>query len=73
MIILLFSESVRDLIRYLRNDDRAHTARRLCGERNIVENDLVPLMKSTKDENMFDACLRLVSLVGFLTATLIRL
>lgn len=36
-----------------------YIARRLIGDRNVVENDLIPLLKSKKqDEQMFDIILR---------------
>uniref|UniRef100_A0A914X550 Timeless N-terminal domain-containing protein n=1 Tax=Plectus sambesii TaxID=2011161 RepID=A0A914X550_9BILA len=51
----------RDLIRYLRNDTPDGLARRLCGERNIVQNDLIPILKSSTDEpQLFDVALRLL-------------
>uniref|UniRef100_A0A915Q8C5 Timeless N-terminal domain-containing protein n=1 Tax=Setaria digitata TaxID=48799 RepID=A0A915Q8C5_9BILA len=53
-------ESIRDLIRFLRNDTAMAIARRLCGERNIVRYDLVPIMKSrTTSSKLFDIALRL--------------
>ncbi|VDK31836.1 unnamed protein product [Gongylonema pulchrum] len=59
-------ESIRDLIRFLRNDTKMATARRLCGERNIVRCDLIPIMKSPNTpDNLFDIALRL----NFLTRT----
>ena len=55
----LFIETLRDLIRYLRTDSNMYIARRLIGDRNVVENDLIPLLKSKKqDEQMFDIILR---------------
>uniref|UniRef100_A0A0R3RYB6 Rhodanese domain-containing protein n=1 Tax=Elaeophora elaphi TaxID=1147741 RepID=A0A0R3RYB6_9BILA len=53
-------ESVRDLVRFLRNDTAAAIARRVCGERNIVRYDLIPIMKSpTTSDKLFDIALRL--------------
>uniref|UniRef100_A0A915DZF1 Timeless N-terminal domain-containing protein n=1 Tax=Ditylenchus dipsaci TaxID=166011 RepID=A0A915DZF1_9BILA len=54
-------DSVRDLIRLIHGDDKEKlTVRRICTGRNIVKNDLVPIMKS-KDisDELFDASLRL--------------
>lgn len=57
--VALFIETLRDLIRYLRTDSNVYIARRLIGDRNVVENDLIPLLKSKKqDEQMFDIILR---------------
>uniref|UniRef100_A0A914DGH5 Timeless N-terminal domain-containing protein n=1 Tax=Acrobeloides nanus TaxID=290746 RepID=A0A914DGH5_9BILA len=52
-------DSIRDLIRFLHQDDKK-TVRRLCTSHNLVKNDLVPIMMS-KDvsEELFDAALRL--------------
>ncbi|VBB31288.1 unnamed protein product [Acanthocheilonema viteae] len=53
-------ESVRDLVRFLRNDTAMAVARRICGERNIVRYDLIPIMKSpTTSDKLFDIALRL--------------
>lgn len=52
-------DSVRDLIRFIHGDDKELTVRRLCSGRNIVKNDLVPIMKieNVKAE-LFDVSLR---------------
>ncbi|KAK6034051.1 hypothetical protein COOONC_28445 [Cooperia oncophora] len=39
-------ETIRDLIRFLRTDSKVLLARKICGERNIIENDLIPIIKS---------------------------
>ncbi|KAK6103557.1 Timeless family protein [Brugia pahangi] len=53
-------ESIRDLIRFLRNDTITAVARRVCGERNIVRYDLIPIMKSPNTpDKLFDIALRL--------------
>ncbi|KHN78274.1 Protein timeless -like protein [Toxocara canis] len=53
-------ESIRDLIRFLRYDSSSGLARRVCGERNIVLSDLIPIMKSTDTPGtLFDVALRL--------------
>ncbi|EJD74762.1 hypothetical protein LOAG_17967 [Loa loa] len=53
-------ESIRDLIRFLRNDTAMAVARRVCGERNIVRYDLIPIMKSPNtSDKLFDIALRL--------------
>uniref|UniRef100_A0A1I7X4I7 TIMELESS domain-containing protein n=1 Tax=Heterorhabditis bacteriophora TaxID=37862 RepID=A0A1I7X4I7_HETBA len=55
-------ETIRDIIRFLRNDNEVLLARRICGERNIIQNDLIPIMKSEKQsDKMFDITLRLMA------------
>ncbi|KAI1726545.1 timeless protein domain-containing protein [Ditylenchus destructor] len=53
-------DNIRDLIRLLHQDDKnKHTVRRICAERNIVKNDLVPILKSDDiSDELFDATLR---------------
>ncbi|KJH46477.1 timeless protein [Dictyocaulus viviparus] len=54
-------ETIRDLIRFLRNDTSVLLARRICGERNIIGNDLIPIIKSENlDGKVFDVALRLL-------------
>lgn len=53
------SETIRDLIRFLRNDNNILLARKICGERNIIENDLIPIIKTENlKDKMFDIALR---------------
>uniref|UniRef100_A0A0N5ATF3 TIMELESS domain-containing protein n=1 Tax=Syphacia muris TaxID=451379 RepID=A0A0N5ATF3_9BILA len=53
-------ESIRDLIRFLRYDNSAALARRICGQHNILQNDLIPIMKdNSATDNLFDIALRL--------------
>ncbi|KAI6221835.1 TIMELESS domain-containing protein [Aphelenchoides fujianensis] len=54
--------SVHDLIRYLHNDNETLDVRRICLARNIVRNDLVPILTSpdTNDE-LFNLALRLTA------------
>ncbi|KAH7721934.1 timeless protein [Aphelenchoides avenae] len=53
-------DGIRDLIRHLHNDTRSLLVRRLCNGRNIVKNDLVPIMTSDNiTDELFDASLRL--------------
>ncbi|VDM83617.1 unnamed protein product [Strongylus vulgaris] len=55
-------ETIRDLIRFLRTDSRNLLARKICGERNIIVNDLIPIIKSDNlKEKMFDITLRLLA------------
>ncbi|VDM38656.1 unnamed protein product [Toxocara canis] len=61
------SESIRDLIRFLRYDSSSGLARRVCGERNIVLSDLIPIMKSTDTPGtLFDVALRYTLLIFFI-------
>ncbi|ETN77360.1 timeless protein [Necator americanus] len=61
-IELLFQKTIRDLIRFLRNDSNTLLARKICGERNIIANDLIPIIKSENlKEKMFDITLRLLA------------
>ncbi|KAJ1346118.1 hypothetical protein KIN20_000820 [Parelaphostrongylus tenuis] len=54
-------ETIRDLIRFLRTDNSEMLARRICGERNIIGNDLIPIIKSENVKGkMFDITLRLL-------------
>uniref|UniRef100_A0A8R1ERW9 TIMELESS domain-containing protein n=1 Tax=Caenorhabditis japonica TaxID=281687 RepID=A0A8R1ERW9_CAEJA len=52
-------ETIRDIIRYLREDGDEFTARIECGRHNLVEHDLVPLVKcdDLTDEE-FDIAIR---------------
>ncbi|RCN52743.1 hypothetical protein ANCCAN_01119 [Ancylostoma caninum] len=55
-------ETIRDLIRFLRNDNNVLLARKICGERNIIENDLIPIIKTENlKDKMFDIALRLLA------------
>ncbi|WKY01442.1 hypothetical protein Q1695_015439 [Nippostrongylus brasiliensis] len=55
-------ETIRDLIRFLRTDNNVLLARKICGERNIIENDLIPIIKSPDlKDNMFDIAIRLLA------------
>ncbi|VDO86334.1 unnamed protein product [Heligmosomoides polygyrus] len=55
-------ETIRDLIRFLRTDDKVMLARKICGELNIIENDLIPIIKSPNlKDDMFDITLRLLA------------
>jgi timeless len=54
-------ETVKDLIRYLRRDDESHDIRRQLGEIKVLQNDLIPLLKSYWEEtDLFDVLLRLL-------------
>lgn len=54
-------ETVKDLIRYLRRDDESHDIRRHLGETQVLQTDLLPLLKSYWEEtDLFDVLLRFV-------------
>lgn len=54
-------ESVKDLIRCLRRDDDTCSIRRQLGHAEIVQSDLLPLIKEYKsDRNIFDTVIRLL-------------
>uniref|UniRef100_A0A914YWP4 Timeless N-terminal domain-containing protein n=1 Tax=Panagrolaimus superbus TaxID=310955 RepID=A0A914YWP4_9BILA len=53
-------DGLRDLIRFLHNDDRDMLVRRTCASHNILKHDLVLIMKDEESpEELFDAALRL--------------
>ncbi|XP_018327682.1 protein timeless homolog [Agrilus planipennis] len=63
-------ETVKDIIRYLRRDDDTHEIRRFFGDANILETDLLPLIKNHFDNTeLFDVVLRL--LVNLTTPALV--
>ncbi|XP_029654177.1 protein timeless homolog [Octopus sinensis] len=54
-------ESVKDLIRCLRRDDDTCSIRRQLGHAEIVQSDLLPLIKEYKsDRNLFETVIRLL-------------
>jgi timeless len=53
------SETVKDLIRYLRRDDENHEIRRYIGEAKVLQADLLPMLKEYwKKTDLFDVILR---------------
>uniref|UniRef100_A0A7E4W433 TIMELESS domain-containing protein n=1 Tax=Panagrellus redivivus TaxID=6233 RepID=A0A7E4W433_PANRE len=53
-------DGVRDLIRFMANDDSSFTVRKTCMKHNVVSQDLVPIMRDPKTtDELFDASLRL--------------
>lgn len=53
------TESVKDLIRYLRHEDDTRDIRQQLGESQIVQNDLLPIIvQYREDKALFDACIR---------------
>jgi timeless len=53
------SETIKDLIRYLRRDDENHEIRRYLGEAKILQSDLLPILRNFwEKEDLFDVILR---------------
>ncbi|ULU02544.1 hypothetical protein L3Y34_002256 [Caenorhabditis briggsae] len=54
-------ETIRDLIRYLREDGEDYGARIECGRHNLIEQDLVPMVKCEDlSDDEFDIAIRLM-------------
>lgn len=52
-------ETVKDLIRYLRRDNESHETRRQLGATQVVQTNLIPLLKQNwQNEELFDVLLR---------------
>lgn len=59
----MFLETIRDLIRYLRRDNEDHDIRRHLGETQVLQTDLLPILKQEwKDVDMFDLVIRYLML-----------
>eukprot|EP00094_Tigriopus_californicus_P007121 TCALIF_06856-PA protein Name:"Similar to TIMELESS Protein timeless homolog (Homo sapiens)" AED:0.06 eAED:0.06 QI:44/0.83/0.71/0.85/0.83/0.71/7/0/1087 len=55
------SECVKDLIRFLRRDDENHEIRRRLGQIQVVQSDLIPLMRDyAQESDLFELVLRLL-------------
>lgn len=56
---LCASDSVKDLIRYLRHEDDSRDVRQQLGAGQILQNDLLPIIiQHGQDKALFDACIR---------------
>ncbi|XP_077993612.1 protein timeless homolog [Glandiceps talaboti] len=54
-------ETVRDLIRFLRREDDTREIRRQLGYAQIVQNDLIPIIKGySEDDELFETVIRLL-------------
>ena len=54
-------ETVKDLIRHLRRDNAEFTIRRWLGETNVLQTDLLPMLKDHgSDSHTFDVILRYI-------------
>ena len=52
---------MKDLILFLKKEDESCDIRRQLGHAQILQNDLVPILKEYKDDkNLFDTILRLL-------------
>lgn len=61
LLCLCISESVKDLIRYLRHEDDSRDVRQQLGAAQIVQNDLLPIIiQHGQDKTLFDACIRYI-------------
>uniref|UniRef100_A0A7M4EDH4 Timeless circadian regulator n=1 Tax=Crocodylus porosus TaxID=8502 RepID=A0A7M4EDH4_CROPO len=55
------TESVKDLIRFLRHEDETREVRQQLGDAQILQNDLLPLLvQHASDAQLFDAIIRLL-------------
>lgn len=55
------TETVKDLIRFLRREDESCGIRRDLGHTQIVQKDLIPIIKEYKDDDvLLDTVLRLM-------------
>ncbi|OQR79052.1 protein timeless-like [Tropilaelaps mercedesae] len=55
------TESLKDLLRYLRRDDESFAIRRALGQINVIKTDLLPLLRFYhKDAELFDITAKLV-------------
>ena len=58
---MLFSETVKCIIKYLHNEDNTCTIRVQLGAAQILQNDLIPILSQFPSENdLFQAVLRYV-------------
>lgn len=58
-IINIFSEVIKDFIKYLRRDDNDHNVRRYLGQCNVLTTDLVKVFVQHSDnEELWDLLLR---------------
>lgn len=55
------TESVKDLIRYLRHEDETRDVRQQLGAAQILQSDLLPILtQHRQDKPLFDAVIRFV-------------
>ena len=67
VVVILTSETVKDLIRFLRRDTDECDIRRQLGEAEIVSTDLLPIVKQYHDDRiLFDTVIRLLKCLSFI-------
>ena len=49
---VVFLETVKDLIRFLKREDESCDIRRQLGHAQILQNDLIPILKTYKDDRI---------------------
>ena len=49
---VVFVETVKDLIRFLKREDESCDIRRQLGHAQILQNDLIPILKTYKDDRI---------------------
>lgn len=58
-VCVYYAETVKELIRFLRREDDTCDIRRQLGHAQILQKDLIPLIKQYSDEKLlFDVVLR---------------
>lgn len=66
---LLFAETVKDLIRFLKREDETCDIRRQLGHAQILQNDLIPIIKTFKDDRiLWETVIRFVILLVYTAA-----
>lgn len=57
--LFVVTESLKDLLRYLRRDDESHEIRRILGQAQLLKTDLLPLLTFyPEDKMLFDVVVR---------------
>ena len=51
-VSFVFVETVKDLIRFLKREDESCDIRRQLGHAQILQNDLIPILKTYKDDRI---------------------
>ena len=69
----MFVETVKDLIRFLKREDESCDIRRQLGHAQILQNDLIPILKTYKDDRiLWETVIRLdlIAVCGVFTPTI---
>lgn len=56
LCFFFFSETVKDLIRFLKREDETCDIRQQLGQAQILQNDLIPLVKHYKKDRALQEC-----------------